>query len=375
MILDNNDYETLTPFPILRNLNKIVPNDGDIRNLTWKKICNNEKYGNFVKKMFYNKEILLYAQRHYLSTWFSDTDCYGLDDTNVPFDCDHISPSSAIRHKKNIHEALKDWYPSNGNIRAWPYSLNRKDQDDPPSKKLLSEDGDGNRLELLVGYAECKDHKGITDYILRSSFCERKWHNFTIVEMRNIKNIAKELTLCILSRNVSICKEWYEQLCIDDLLFQASEVKNIYEWISSVIDSRKWEGEKDDDDDDRFEYIMDVGLDDLFIYFSIRVDMNALKEDEIEFGVYRYDEEKEEELALDVKIPKASENDYIKLSNNHIYKCFTLMSFEAASIHNLFNGFYCWLSEFPDKELRATLMSKFGDSIRTACKDKVIYES
>lgn len=125
----DDEYELLTPFPNKKDLKKIVPTDGNnIKRLTFSHIYNQASfYGDFINKIFFNRELILYSQREQLSEWFSELDGYYLDDTNRPFDWDHICPHSYIYNQRRIHQSLRDWYNSNGNFRAWPYPWNRGD--------------------------------------------------------------------------------------------------------------------------------------------------------------------------------------------------------------------------------------------------------
>jgi hypothetical protein len=59
-----------------------------------------------------------------------------LADTDVPFDWDHIAPRSWIDGKRGIPEPVRHCFNLIGNLRAWPYSMNRMDHDAPPAKKL-----------------------------------------------------------------------------------------------------------------------------------------------------------------------------------------------------------------------------------------------
>jgi hypothetical protein len=89
--------------------------------------------------------LVLWAQREWLSRWFDEFDPVADD---VPFDIDHIMPSSffdgrsvgnriarevAIDFEKN-RIALRE---SIGNKRAWPREANRSDQEEPPTGKLF----------------------------------------------------------------------------------------------------------------------------------------------------------------------------------------------------------------------------------------------
>ncbi|MBK9488864.1 MAG: hypothetical protein IPO07_08740 [Haliscomenobacter sp.] len=55
----------------------------------------------FTEKMFVNRDLLLYAQRHFLSEYFQEEQ-FLLENTNVPFDWDHLFSQQNIRYKKGI---------------------------------------------------------------------------------------------------------------------------------------------------------------------------------------------------------------------------------------------------------------------------------
>lgn len=101
----------------------------------WKQKKDSSAYKNIMGQ----EHFLLYAQRRYLDKWFRD-ELFDLDDTNIPYDYDHILPQSWIqgKGKQKIMQELRDKavYGSIGNLRAWPYSLNRKDQDNSLQKKI-----------------------------------------------------------------------------------------------------------------------------------------------------------------------------------------------------------------------------------------------
>lgn len=60
----------------------------------------------FLQKIIHNKDLILYAQREFISSFFKD-ELYQLDDTNVPFDWDHISPRKHIQGEKRIPDPIK----------------------------------------------------------------------------------------------------------------------------------------------------------------------------------------------------------------------------------------------------------------------------
>ncbi|MDR1111849.1 MAG: DUF262 domain-containing protein [Deltaproteobacteria bacterium] len=93
-------------------------------------IDGNEDYLN--RRVFANNNVshnfLLYAQRRYLDKWFPK-ELFELDDVNTPYDFDHILPHSFISYRSGLKPEFKSLYNGIGNLRAWPYELNRSDQD------------------------------------------------------------------------------------------------------------------------------------------------------------------------------------------------------------------------------------------------------
>ena len=66
-----------------------------------------EEYRLFMQKVIYNRDLLLYAQRSFIESYFKKEQ-FKLEDTSVPFDWDHISPNRLVRNKKNIQRIVKD---------------------------------------------------------------------------------------------------------------------------------------------------------------------------------------------------------------------------------------------------------------------------
>jgi hypothetical protein len=354
MVFDDNGYQVLTPFPSYAELKRLLPKGKDIRNLTRQKLADADcKYGNFLGKMFCYRDLILYAQRHALFEWFHEIDGFDLDDTNRAFDWDHISPVNAIRNKRNIHQALKDWYNSNGNIRAWPYSLNRGDQDSPPSGKLFC-DSDADLLGL--------------------SFCEKEWLDLTndIVKSRiREASAAKQVTYCILNRNISLCKEWYSALNIDAFHYRKQSQTDVKDLFRSMLDARMWnEGEKVSDD--RYEYYLSLGKNSNYLYIGFDIETNTLKEKDVEFGVWAYDEATDQDVPLKIKVPKALEETFIRNGKSIVYGSFTLISYSPASLIGLLMEFCAWLSKFPDSVIRGIAMQKYGGSIKTEYRDRIL---
>lgn len=83
-------------------------------------------YGwHFMHFIISRRELLLFAQREYINKEFESFNQFeDLDDTNTPWDWDHIYPNSWF-HNKHCKQIIKDWGNSIGNLRALALSKNR----------------------------------------------------------------------------------------------------------------------------------------------------------------------------------------------------------------------------------------------------------
>jgi hypothetical protein len=95
------------------------------------------------EKLWYMRQLVLYAQKDWLGKWFQNFDPSRLDqveDTDRPWDMDHIHAENYVKGVRNpcAHFRLiqKEWHGCIGNLRAWPLELNRADGDASPAVKL-----------------------------------------------------------------------------------------------------------------------------------------------------------------------------------------------------------------------------------------------
>lgn len=83
---------------------------------------------NFSKKVLWNKTFLLLAQRDYFNHEFTDyMEFDAIEDTNRPWDWDHIYPNSWVYSKKQISPLVKHMLNTNGNFRALSFNENRSE--------------------------------------------------------------------------------------------------------------------------------------------------------------------------------------------------------------------------------------------------------
>ncbi len=215
---EERENETLFPaFPKFNELKKGIKAQKNIRIdslYRW----NFEKVQPFLSRLFYERSLILYAQRDALNLWFKDWRDFDLEDTLCPFDWDHISPENLIYRKRHIHDALKSWYQTNGNFRAWPFTLNRKDQDVVPSEKLLCSKNDFTDILKSIGVT---DYPYKSDVLLDWSKCAKAWKEIDFNDLSEKTDSQhkrnKQLINAIINRNLELIRTWYDELRINDL--------------------------------------------------------------------------------------------------------------------------------------------------------------
>jgi len=169
--------------------------------------------------------LVLYAQRQQLAEWFSEYDPAStdqLEDTDRPWDMDHIHPSNYVNGKRYIPQIIKGWHGCIGNLRAWPLEANRARHDKSPAKKLSEPDEKEKSLGLCDG-----------QQIRQASFIEENrewqlWHASTPKkEGFSDKYLANQqdpdgrcrpvLIKAITSRWIRLYEEWYDTLLVASL--------------------------------------------------------------------------------------------------------------------------------------------------------------
>lgn len=174
-----------------------------------------EDYSQFIRNMFNNRDLVLYAQRASLHQWFQNNSAaHLLEDTNRPFDYDHICPQKMIYRKWHIREEVKGWYNTNGNIRAWPYSLNRGDGDAPPSQKMAINKDDFAAVCQKIGFSAVY-RKNI--YYEWSDCSPEDWRAIEELNLTESSD-SRKLIRIICKRNLELCNQWYKALLVGELV-------------------------------------------------------------------------------------------------------------------------------------------------------------
>jgi len=87
------------------------------------------------------RELVLFAQRQFINAEFGDfNQMENLEDSNVPWDFDHIYPTAWVYKKWNVPQSIKNWLWKIGNIRAISLEQNRSESDHVSPAGRLSDE-------------------------------------------------------------------------------------------------------------------------------------------------------------------------------------------------------------------------------------------
>ncbi len=345
-------------------------------------------YDRFIDQMFDNRDLILYVQRDFLSRVFNLRDFY-LEDTNQPFDWDHISPRKYTL-KRGIPTIFNKWYGSIGNFRAWPYSLNRSDQDVFPAQKfnpvsdIWNTNKDGIELETdkkrWSNFVTKHPHliKSISELdekLLEWSFCKSNWSKIEISDLRKDWQCVFE---AIRDRSLDILNEWYENFNIEKLIPQKEvAAKNL---LLDELDLRQWElnpnwlkGHPVDFElQEKYNWILRSPIEykglDIYLFITYSKDENKIiAEDEMFFGFI----ERNGLVLTDIfRISEKQNVDYID-GKYFVQGITTLISSQPESKILLLSSVRNWLNNKVFKDARTALVSAFDNSIRKQVRNKL----
>lgn len=111
-------------FLILNSIQKQEESEAEFENRTLDEAVNYwQQYSN---KIYWDKTFLILAQKEYFNMEFEEfMEFDGIEDTNRPWDWDHIYPSSWVYSKKEISSLARQVINTNGNYRALSFNENR----------------------------------------------------------------------------------------------------------------------------------------------------------------------------------------------------------------------------------------------------------
>ena len=154
-----------------------------------------EFFTEFVGKIRHNRPLILLAQRDYINATFGDyNQMDDIEDTNVPWDWDHIYPSEWVYRKQYCNQGIKDWNNTNGNFRALALEQNRSEGNiESPKSRLTQEEKRElsfvnedwfywQKVENRIWDDNIEDHfQGITSRMI--NIYEKFWNDFKIGEL------------------------------------------------------------------------------------------------------------------------------------------------------------------------------------------------
>ena len=207
VVKKNIKWDALYPdaeHDIVKTYKKVLNFDGEqeteVPNLV------EEIWDYFMKKLFGCKPLVLFAQREYINENFGDfNQMETLDDTNTPWDWDHIYPASWVYAKWYIDQNTKHWTYSIGNLRAMSLEENRSENNSLSPKDRLA------------------------DVKTQSFIKENDWKYWKEIGWRinaDHSEMVKNHLSAIIHRFCNIYEEWYTTLEVDEL-FDFSKNLNI----------------------------------------------------------------------------------------------------------------------------------------------------
>lgn len=108
-----------------------------------------ENWNLLISKIYWNKSLLLYVQKEYLNQKFKEFNQFeSIDDTNRPWDWDHIYPNSWVYNNKGINPLVRSWVNCIGNFRALSYDDNRSESNHVSPKVRF--ESDNNKIDSFI---------------------------------------------------------------------------------------------------------------------------------------------------------------------------------------------------------------------------------
>lgn len=155
----------------------------------------NEYFYKFIGKIQYNRQLNLLSQREYINAAFGDyNQMDDIDDTDSPWDWDHIYPSEWVYRKVYCNQSIKDWNNTNGNFRAISLEQNRSESNNESPKNRLTPNDIReysfvkddwqywNNLEKRIWDDKVENHfRAITTRMI--NIYEKFWNDFKIYEL------------------------------------------------------------------------------------------------------------------------------------------------------------------------------------------------
>ena len=171
-------------------------------------------------------DLLLYAQRGLIRNRFGDYDPSlpdQMEDINCPWDYDHSHPQFYVSGRWNIPRIIRDWHGKMGNVRAWPFDINRSDGESTPQAKF---DNISALERERYGFCSPEQKREL-------SFIADDWPDWrdsapSICDdgkyLSREENVGYRQTLvrAMTVRFVAIYREWYDNVGIAELMSEGA---------------------------------------------------------------------------------------------------------------------------------------------------------
>ena len=197
--------------------NNLYPTDDSEIINTYKSILNTEAkqeteianaakgmWDNFMNKLFRCKPLVLFAQREYINKSFGEfNQMENLEDTNTPWDWDHIYPDSWVYYQQT-YPLIKEWNNCIGNYRALSLEQNRSDSNTkPPYKKFYDEELPEEENKELREQSFVKENDGNYWKQIKARIYQ--------------EGDVKSHSTAVINRMVNIYEAWYSTLNVGEL--------------------------------------------------------------------------------------------------------------------------------------------------------------
>lgn len=154
-----------------------------------------ENWRLLIEKIFRNKSMLLFAQKEYMNSKFKEFNQFeNIEDTNRPWDWDHIYPDSWVYRKEGINQLVRSWVNCIGNFRALSYDDNRSEN---------------NHLSPMERFEN--DSKKEESFVKENDLQFWNQINSTFGRLKeNEPEKTKIFLSAVIHRMVNIYEEWFE---------------------------------------------------------------------------------------------------------------------------------------------------------------------
>jgi hypothetical protein len=175
-----------------------------------------DNFQHFVTNLTGGWSLILFAQKEYINEQFKDfNQLDDLDDTNTPWDWDHIYPNSWVYNQKKLPQIVRSWNECAGNYRVLALEQNRSENNNLSPADRLSNLPDND--PPLTG-EQIRELSFVND---KSKYADdwKYWKDITDMLRGDWdkKDILKHYR-AVVTRMLNIYKRWWDDLQIWDVL-------------------------------------------------------------------------------------------------------------------------------------------------------------